>query len=384
MGIHGLTSFIDNNPHLLKDHQLHDCRVVIDGSNLYHFLYYYCNVRFQFGGDYDTYLRKIKMIFNMFKSCNVEVFVVFDGAYAVDGRKLKTTMGRARDRVYASQRVMHGQNGTLIPCLARQTFTEALDELGIPHVTSDFEADNQLATLANLWNCPVISNDSDFYIFDLTGGYIPLDYIDFRPCHIPKESSKSEQSVTFLSVQYYHVDEFIKCFKSLNRSVLPLFATMLGNDYVDAAAFEAFYQKKTPKTASKRYSASKKHQKIVSVLYWLEEKAYKGATELVSQVLSFIRQERRQQVEKLLTDSISGYTDTQEFESFDLKRFLEGDRSAAKQKTEAVTDVTGQCLPSWFIAACRCGEVPVFLLNAALLKHVIQPIQVHSGSWNYC
>ncbi|XP_076448966.1 single-strand DNA endonuclease ASTE1-like [Babylonia areolata] len=379
MGIHGLTSFIDNNPHLLKDHQLHNCRVVIDGNNFYHFLYFYCNVRFQFGGDYDIYQRKISMIFSLFKSCNVEVFVVFDGAYTVDGKKFKTTLGRGRDRVYAAQRIMNGQRGVLIPCLAQHTFRQALDTLGIPHVTCDFEADNQLVTLANRWNCPVISNDSDFYIFDLSGGFIPLDYIDFRLHQLPPETSPDGSTCSCLPVQYYHVDEFIKCFKSLNRTVLPLFATMLGNDYVNAAAFEAFYQKKTPKIASRRYSASKKHQKIVSVLYWLEDKQHEG--ELISEVLSFIRPERRQQVQRLLTSSISGYLETQEFESFDLKAFLEGDQLAAMQDTEAVVGVTGEHLPAWFVAACRHGKIPVFLLNAVLLRHVILPAQVESKTF---
>ena len=373
MGIHGLTSFIDNNPHLLKDRQLHDCRVVIDGNNFYHFLYFYCNVRFQFGGDYDIFQRKIAMIFSMFRLCNIEVFVVFDGAYTVDGKKFKTTISRARDRMYAAKRIMYGQRGTLIPCLAQQTFRQTLDKLGIQHVTCDFEADNQLVTLANKWNCPVISNDSDFYIFDLMGGFIPLDYIDFRPRQL-SQSQTSGDSCAFLPVQYYHVDEFVKCFRSLNRSVLPLFATMLGNDYVNASAFEAFYQKKIPKCAARRYSASKKHQKIVSVLYWLEEKEHK--MELVSEVLTFIRPERRQKVEKLLSDSISGYVDTQDFESFDLKKFLEGDRTAAIQKTDFAMSLTGECLPAWFVTACRSGEIPVFLLNAALLHRIILQTQV--------
>lgn len=32
-----------------------------------------------------------------------------------------------------------------------------------------FEADREIACLALQWNCPVLTNDSDFYIFDLPG-----------------------------------------------------------------------------------------------------------------------------------------------------------------------------------------------------------------------
>ena len=98
--------------------------------------------------------------------------------------------------------------------------------------------------------------------------------------------------------------------------------------------------------------------------------------ELVSEVLTFIRPERRQKVEKLLTDSISGYVDTQDFESFDLKKFLEGDRTAAIQKTDFAMSLTRECLPAWFVTACRSGEIPVFLLNAALLHRIILQTQV--------
>lgn len=373
MGIHGLTSFIDNNPHLLKDHCLHNCRVIIDGNNFYHFMYSYCKVRFEFGGDYDVYERKVRMIFSTFKACNIEPFVVFDGAYTIDGRKYQTTISRARDRIYTAQRISNGQRGVLIPCLTQITFRQTLDMMNIPHVTCDFEADNQIVALANQWNCPVISNDSDFYIFDLVGGFIPLDYIDFRP----KPCGEVENSPElYLLVQFYHVDEFISCFPSLKRSVLPLFATMVGNDYMDSKAFEMFYnkKKKTPKLNSRRYSASKKHGKITAILYWLEDKG--ECEELIPQVMSFIRRECRQKVEKLLMNSICGYKETHSFESFNLKEFFEGKHDAVTLSKELLLDYNCNTLPDWFVHALRCGKIPVFLLNVILLHRVILQTQV--------
>ena len=38
----------------------------------------------------------------------------------------------------------------------------------------DGESDPAIALLANEYNCPVLSEDSDYYIFDLNVGYIPL------------------------------------------------------------------------------------------------------------------------------------------------------------------------------------------------------------------
>ena len=39
------------------------------------------------------------------------------------------------------------------------------------------EADSEIASLAAAWDCAVLSNDSDFFIFDIKGGYIPLSFL---------------------------------------------------------------------------------------------------------------------------------------------------------------------------------------------------------------
>lgn len=48
-------------------------------------------------------------------------------------------------------------------------FIQVLIQRGVPLVQCLFEADKEIACLAHQWKCPVLSNDSDFYIFDLPG-----------------------------------------------------------------------------------------------------------------------------------------------------------------------------------------------------------------------
>ncbi len=55
MGVGGLTSFVDDNPHLLTDFRLHDTRVVVDGNNLYHFLFGYYGISYKYGGNLDDF-----------------------------------------------------------------------------------------------------------------------------------------------------------------------------------------------------------------------------------------------------------------------------------------------------------------------------------------
>ena len=65
MGVGGLTSFVDDNTHLLSDHRLHNTRVVIDGNNLYHFIYSYYNISFKYGGNLDDFADAVATYFNV-------------------------------------------------------------------------------------------------------------------------------------------------------------------------------------------------------------------------------------------------------------------------------------------------------------------------------
>ena len=79
------------------------------------------------------------------------------------------------------------------------------------------EGDPDIASLAAKWNCPVISDDSDFFIFDLKAGYVPLKYFRW-------------QSGT-LEAKLYTADTFCAHTK-IEEDLLPLFASLLGNDMV--------------------------------------------------------------------------------------------------------------------------------------------------------
>ena len=49
-----------------------------------------------------------------------------------------------------------------------------LDDVGVNCFVADGEADQSIVSLANFLQCPVLGNDSDFFIFDIKGGYIPI------------------------------------------------------------------------------------------------------------------------------------------------------------------------------------------------------------------
>lgn len=382
MGIRGLTGFIDKNQHLLHQHQLHDCPVVLDGNNIYHYLYHACHVQSYFGGDYDIFRKKVIETFQSFLLCGITPYVIMDGAYTRDNRKLKTCLTRATSRIKQVNAMAYNQKGQILPVLAYETFIQALEELGIPHATCQFEADLEIAVLANKLCCPVISNDSDFYIFDLNGGFLPLDYIDFRALH--KITSPDDSSAyRFLHCYKYNVDDFINSFDGLSRSLLPVFASMLGNDFISSKAFCQFYSHvKVPKLVSKKFAMPQRLTRVISVLHWLHTHEDDTDVSVIKKkLLDFIKPKQKDRIEQKLMLSVSGYEDISNFSGFDLYQFFTtGVKDWHSTSNEDFRRFNGAAFPDWFLESTCRGDITPFLLNAAILHRIIILTQVENLS----
>ncbi|KAK7898677.1 hypothetical protein WMY93_019530 [Mugilogobius chulae] len=164
MGVQGLTTFVEGNRYFLQDVRFRDSRLLIDGCSLYFHLYFNHGLDQQYGGDYDAFSCLLKQFLSSLAACNIHPFVVLDGA------------------------------------------------------------DWEIACLARQWNCPILSNDSDFYIFDLPGGYLPLNHFCWTNL-----SGKATQR--FISARLYTTSALCHWFGGLNTDLLPLCAVLIGNDY---------------------------------------------------------------------------------------------------------------------------------------------------------
>ena len=83
---------------------------------------------------------------------------------------------------------------------------------------SDGEADPDIVSLANHLRCPVLSNDSDYYIFNLEGGYIPLN----------KNNHGGRMRV-------FYYKEFDRQFGFMDHDLRLLLPVFLGNDFYPKA-----------------------------------------------------------------------------------------------------------------------------------------------------
>ncbi|XP_053987858.1 protein asteroid [Hylaeus volcanicus] len=298
MGIPGLTTFINNRSYrYLKYFELRDTYLVIDGNSVacqIYILYAKCNCAF--GGDYDEYAKSISDFFDDLLKCNVTPIVLIDGGS--EQKKMKTIITRTKEKIRTASSFspISQQRMKFLPLHTLEVFKDVLREKNIRFVQCLFEADNAIAAMAKLLNCPVLSYDSDFYVYGTL--YIPFDTLD---SYIIKSSTGNGY---MKRCKIYKVEYLLSSFKGLNQSVLPLAAVLLGNDYVKRGTFKNFFRYLTLRqVARKKYS----HRQycIEATFNWLSgytlEKAVIG-------ILCRLPKPMRQRVLNIIEININSYT----------------------------------------------------------------------------
>ncbi|KAJ3609079.1 hypothetical protein NHX12_023606 [Muraenolepis orangiensis] len=224
MGVHGLTSFVEGNRHFFQDVKFSDSVLIIDGCSLYFRLYFSHSLDQQHGGDYDAFSILLAHFLSALAACNVHPFVVLDGGMDPSDKKFSTLRERLRSKIKDAESLSHGRHGSVLPILTREVFIQVLRQRGVPLVQCPAEADWEIACLAHQWNCPVLTNDSDFYIYDLPGGYLPFRFFNWTNL-----SGKGPHR--WISARRYTTHLLCRRFGGLSRQLLPLCAVLCGNDY---------------------------------------------------------------------------------------------------------------------------------------------------------
>ncbi|XP_027752953.1 protein asteroid homolog 1 isoform X2 [Empidonax traillii] len=299
MGVQGLTGFVEERGVFFTELRVRDTKLVIDGSSLYHRLCFAPAADFRRGGDYGAFAAAVRDFFGTLRSCRVAPFVVLDGGRGAEDRKLPTLRGRAAEQLRAAHGLSRGAGGCLAPLLTREAFVQALGRLGVPFVQCFAEADREIAALANSWGCPVLSLDSDFCVFDLAGGYCPLSHFQWESVR----AADGPQGC-YVPARCFSVERFCRHFGRLNKSLLPLFAVMNGNDYVGLAALEAFFSKvRLPRGCAAGKGG--RHLRLQGLLNWLAQ--FAEPTEAVENVLKYLKKHQREEIRELLCTSMEDY-----------------------------------------------------------------------------
>ncbi|XP_047987328.1 protein asteroid-like [Leguminivora glycinivorella] len=299
MGVRGLTTYINyNQKAFLRDHLLHDTNLVIDGHSLCAQLYRLLNSFSAFGGDYDKFAAYVKTFFKNLRKCNITPYVIFDGAY--ERRKLKTAYSRLKARIRGASELDPVTQSSLqiFPILLRDTFRDVLVEMGIAYTVCEFEADDEIAAMARHLDCPVLSYDSDFFIYNVL--YIPFNTIELKPT--PIGTKENGEKINALECKMYKVEYMLKHFGGLEDELLPLLATLLGNDYVQKRVFNKFFsQLKLPKSKKKKND----QQRCIHGLFkWLQNETLESA---IAKIIGRMKKNQKDRVFYIIKRSIEGY-----------------------------------------------------------------------------
>ena len=194
--------------------------------------------------------------------------------------------------------------------------------------------------MAAAWNCAVLSDDSDFFIFDVKEGYIPLSFLRWK-------SSR-------FTAKIYYRSKLASRFQ-IRPKLLPLFASLAGNDYVSWNVLVDFHSALSPVQtdtgASKREAT---FAKIASFLRELpsscsQEEALKSTLELIT------LQQSRNTLQHVIELSLEEYKIK---ESNLLRYFEEGLIHSSLQTLHGKQEIE-----EWVLPHFRAGQISIDSMN---------------------
>ena len=215
MGIPKLTKFVKDHYQWKSVHVQRGSKIVIDGYCLCYTLYYQHH-KWQLGGDYCEFYKTVSKYFQCLNKLGIVPYIVVDGI-DYDNRKVSTTRRRLEQKL----EVMAGRKYgiAVLPLFAKSVFVDALRDFGLKFYVANGEADQGVVSLANELGCPVLGKDSDYFIFNIEGGYIPI--------------SDESGSVVDLGgeVKCFHYFDFDIQFSLCNSDLRLYLPVFLGNDF---------------------------------------------------------------------------------------------------------------------------------------------------------
>ena len=220
MGVKKLTTFVDSDFVRWRCGEEVHGKLVVDGNSLVHSLH---TMEWSNGGQYREYRSAVRQFYLKLLNSGITPIVIFDGVN--DEQKTDVVMKRRQDWVNFIHKQITDNASRCIKCVRRilpplcsEVYRMTLYDLGIDFYVADGEADIVIARVANHYSCPVLSTDSDFFVFRLIGGYIPYSNFHWKSFVIRAD--------------IYHRDEFAMQFGFKDSSLLNVIPAIVGNDFI--------------------------------------------------------------------------------------------------------------------------------------------------------
>lgn len=162
--------------------------------------------------------------------------------------------------------------------MIRHVFFDKAKEGGFKIIPTVYDADQEMAHMANELNCPVLTNDSDFMIFDLKRGFILMDLFDAGNQGFDRES----ESFT-IRCQVFSQTRITRLLTGLDKRTIPLLSVLVGNDYIQARNFDYVVRQlcSGPYRGPLKTRNNVSHKQIAKLLEWMRDKTLKQCVNLI-------------------------------------------------------------------------------------------------------
>ena len=216
--------------------------------------------------------------------------------------------------------------------------------------------------MANALKCPVLSNDSDFFIFDIEGGFIPLSSFKWQRC--PS------------TARIFYRRQLAEYFGILSE-LLPLFASLVRNDYVNLELLKPFHEnlrlQGTP--------GSKKEEKFRAIAKLLKKAPTSTEKEAIEFAILRVPQDRsKNELRRAIEISLQEYT-IREREKH-LVGYFQGNDISSSLKTQ-----NNQEIEEWVLRRFRDGRFSTSCMSSLVSGKVLLKFQVENlqeTSANHC
>ncbi|CAL8236752.1 unnamed protein product [Arctogadus glacialis] len=355
MGVKGLWWLLEVNSQIYqiyKDYHFRDSKLVVDGSNLAYHLYFRFFLDLSHGGEYLAFQALVQDFFTNLHNCGIKPYVVMDGGSSKSDNKLNNILKRNREFLRRAHDIaLKGRRADLLPPFTLSVFEQTLNDMKVPLVRCFGETDGQLAALAREWCCPVLSIDTDFYIYDLPEGVLPLKLFrwdgvetDLGGCFIP-----CKRYTTFSFCTFFNIDP----------QLLPVFASLA--EYDDVNLREIKWIQFLPADHPRKC-------RLEGLLSWLGARTDQTTEDILTAAMDLMpnmSQQARTEVWTMVRMAMLEH----ELPSSSLRGFF-SEETVPPLPAEMLS-----CVPDWVRAPLARGELSGDVLNVLVDRRMILGIQ---------
>ncbi|CAL8354380.1 unnamed protein product [Arctogadus glacialis] len=226
MGVKGLFSMLEDSTHHSKIFQginFREKNLLVDGNNLAYYLYRKSDLDQNHGGEYKAFEEKVQEFFNNLNKCVIIPYVMIGKGSGTSDIKRNTKINRKKNVLKRIPAALNGKKTDIFPPFTMTVFEQTLNDMKVSLVRCFGEANGKLAALAKEWSFPVLSGDTDFYIYDLPEGVLPLQHFQWHSLEKDNEGYYilCKQYTTAMFCTHFNIDtQLMPLFASLARNVI--------------------------------------------------------------------------------------------------------------------------------------------------------------------